>query len=216
MASDPPLRVNPWEDSALNVSTPQSPKASLTLFQYIFPDRQEEGANAPTTLGGSESWRQTQDAVIYPGLYSATGFDVMKILLQVMSRPNPQISLGAIDCSVALTLCDLESPDQPIVYASDSFCQLTGYQRSEVLGRNCRFLQNPPPGSRAPSRAAALCNKAAAQNICQAVNDRREIQLNIVNYKRNGQAFTNGLSIIPVSLDDSGFRYALGLQVDLE
>lgn len=38
---------------------------------------------------------------------------------------------------------DPQLPDNPIVYASDNFIQLTGYERSQVLGRNCRFLQGP-------------------------------------------------------------------------
>lgn len=38
---------------------------------------------------------------------------------------------------------DPQLPDNPIVYASENFIQLTGYERSKVLGRNCRFLQGP-------------------------------------------------------------------------
>lgn len=38
---------------------------------------------------------------------------------------------------------DPQMPDNPIVYASDSFIELTGYSRAQVLGRNCRFLQGP-------------------------------------------------------------------------
>lgn len=38
---------------------------------------------------------------------------------------------------------DPQMPDNPIVYASDSFIELTGYDRAQVLGRNCRFLQGP-------------------------------------------------------------------------
>lgn len=38
---------------------------------------------------------------------------------------------------------DPRLPDNPIVYASESFIELTGYERSQVLGRNCRFLQGP-------------------------------------------------------------------------
>src|ERR1700761_1976234 len=33
--------------------------------------------------------------------------------------------------------------DNPVVFANDSFCRLTGYSREEILGRNCRFLQGP-------------------------------------------------------------------------
>lgn len=38
---------------------------------------------------------------------------------------------------------DPQLPDNPIVYASDTFIELTGYDRCQVLGRNCRFLQGP-------------------------------------------------------------------------
>lgn len=38
---------------------------------------------------------------------------------------------------------DPQLPDNPIVYASDNFIELTGYERRQVLGRNCRFLQGP-------------------------------------------------------------------------
>ena len=38
---------------------------------------------------------------------------------------------------------DPSLPDNPIVYASKGFLQLTGYTMSQVIGRNCRFLQGP-------------------------------------------------------------------------
>lgn len=42
------------------------------------------------------------------------------------------------DCFV---LSDPNLPDMPIVYASPAFLKMTGYSCTEVLGRNCRFLQ---------------------------------------------------------------------------
>jgi hypothetical protein len=38
-------------------------------------------------------------------------------------------------------LSDPRQPDCPIVHASPTFLDLTGYSREEVEGRNCRFLQ---------------------------------------------------------------------------
>ena len=38
-------------------------------------------------------------------------------------------------------ISDPSIPDCPIVFASDGFCEMTGYDRYEILGRNCRFLQ---------------------------------------------------------------------------
>ena len=40
-------------------------------------------------------------------------------------------------------LSDPRLPDNPIVFASPGFFNLTGYTREQVLGRNCRFLQGP-------------------------------------------------------------------------
>ncbi|CAD6270894.1 unnamed protein product [Miscanthus lutarioriparius] len=40
-------------------------------------------------------------------------------------------------------ITDLRLPDNPIIFASDSFLRLTEYSREEILGRNCRFLQGP-------------------------------------------------------------------------
>ena len=45
-------------------------------------------------------------------------------------------------------ISDPSIPDCPIVFASDGFCEMTGYDRYEILGRNCRFLQVMPSGSR--------------------------------------------------------------------
>jgi PAS domain-containing protein len=39
------------------------------------------------------------------------------------------------------TVCDATAPDCPIVYASDSFLEMTGYPSEEIIHHNCRFLQ---------------------------------------------------------------------------
>ncbi|KAK0382763.1 hypothetical protein NLU13_9859 [Sarocladium strictum] len=194
----PPPAMNPWEVRAL---------------EYEFPNhhRQQHDGKIVT----STTWRQVQDPVIYPGLYSATGFDIMSILLQVMSRPYPKIELGPVDCSVAVIVCDLQQADCPIVYASESFCELTGYGMNEVLGRNCRFLQTPPGKMANAADAIKSVDRAAIHRMRQAVQTRSELQLNVTNYKKNGERFTNALSIIPVMPQGSDYRYAVGFQVEL-
>ncbi|KAM4062890.1 PAS domain-containing protein [Hirsutella rhossiliensis] len=194
----PPPPINSWETRALD---------------YQFPGQTQPG---PEEVGPQAARRQIQDPLVFPGLYSASGFDMMSILLRVRSRPNPQIELGAIDCSVSLVLCDLELPDTPIVYTSDSFCELTGYSKAEVLGLNCRFLQTPPANQTSATRPEANENKAVAQQIRQAVEARREIQVELVNYKKSGERFNNVLSVVPVEMDVAGYYYAVGFQVQID
>ena len=42
-------------------------------------------------------------------------------------------------------ISDPSLPDSPIVFASEGFLDMVGYDRTEVLGRNCRFLQVSSP-----------------------------------------------------------------------
>lgn len=135
--------------------------------------------------------------------------------LQVIGRPHPTIELGPVDCSVALIMCDLQQPDCPIVYASDSFCDLTGYSMHEVMNRNCRFLQIPPGRRNNPAETIKAADKVAIHRMRQAVQTRSELQLEVTNYKKNGTSFTNALSIIPVSPIGSDYRYIVGFQVEL-
>ncbi len=55
--------------------------------------------------------------------------------------------------------------DNPIVFANDAFCRLTGYSREEVLGRNCRFLQGPESDPATVDRIrAAIAAKGPAED----------------------------------------------------
>lgn len=125
------------------------------------------------------------------------------------NRPNPQVYTGPVDAACPLILCDLTQLDTPIIYASEAFTALTGYSGPEVLGRNCRFLQAPPGGSR-PRRSAA--DKAALRTIRHAVGHNRECQVQITNYRKDGSKFLNYLTIIPVRWNSSEFNYSVGLQ----
>lgn len=134
--------------------------------------------------------------------------DVLQV--QIHSRPNPVIDLGPVDCSVSFTICNLELTDAPIVYASDGFYELTGYSPSQVLGRNCRFLQCSPH-----HRVGPRVSREALQEMSQAVRQRKEIQLQVDNYKNNGRHFVNMLSIIPFQLGSAPCGYAIGFQSEL-
>jgi hypothetical protein len=61
------------------------------------------------------------------GLYSSSGFDLIRVLARVAMRPKPQIAIGPIDMSCSFTVVDARKYDMPIVYASESFSKLTGY-----------------------------------------------------------------------------------------
>jgi PAS domain S-box-containing protein len=85
-----------------------------------------------------------------------------------------------------MVVTDACKPDNPIVLANQAFLDLTGYSAEEVIGRNCRFLQGP---GTAPDAIAALRRATA---------DGRAVELEILNYRKDGTSFWNALHIDPV------------------
>ncbi len=94
-------------------------------------------------------------------------------------------------------------PDNPVVFANDAFCRLTGYGREEILGRNCRFLQGP--GS----------DPAVVGRIRAAVAGERSIETDVRNYRKNGEAFWNRLLLAPVRDEGGALAYFFASQVDV-
>lgn len=72
--------------------------------------------------------------------------NVVNMVQMVIARAE------SIDCSQtgvskyarkAFCISNATAPDNPIVYASPGFMELTGYDMHSILGHNCRFLQGP-------------------------------------------------------------------------
>ncbi|MFD1913010.1 PAS domain-containing protein [Halodurantibacterium flavum] len=103
---------------------------------------------------------------------------------------------------VALTLADLDREDAPLLLANDRFARLTGYGASEMIGKNCRFLQRPGE------------NEQACADVRGAMESFREVQVVFRNYRKNGEQFDNLLFLHPID-GPNGARYMLGSQFEL-
>ena len=110
-------------------------------------------------------------------------------------------SVGA--SPLAMVVTNPGRPDNPIEVVNEAFCRLTGYAEQEIVGRNCRFL------------AGMDTEPSVTGQIRSAVDNRRPVLVDILNYRRDGTAFRNGVMIAPL-LDGQGkLAYFLGSQVDL-
>ncbi|QNP46911.1 PAS domain-containing protein [Sphingomonas sediminicola] len=94
-------------------------------------------------------------------------------------------------------------PDNPIEVANAAFCNLTGYAESDIVGRNCRFL------------AGESTEPWVTGEIRAALRDRRPLLVDILNYKKDGTPFRNGVMITPLFDAEGGLAWFLGSQVDL-
>jgi len=117
--------------------------------------------------------------------------------------------------SCAFVVTDARKFDTPIVYCSATFERLTGYTKHEVLGRNCRFLQAPDGNIKAGDRRKYV-DENAVYYLKNQIAARAEAQTSLINYRKGGQSFTNLLTMIPITYDDSDdIVYIVGFQVDL-
>ncbi|MHA7873846.1 PAS domain-containing protein [Roseivivax sp.] len=105
--------------------------------------------------------------------------------------------------SLAMVITNPNAPDNPIVYVNDAFERTTGYSRSSVIGRNCRFLQ----GQRT--------DKDDVDRIRTAVEKCRDVSVDILNYRASGEPFLNRLIIAPILGEGGEPMYYLGLQKEL-
>ena len=94
-------------------------------------------------------------------------------------------------------------PDNPLEFVNGAFCVLTGYSEGEVVGRNCRFL------------AGEHSDRITTEHIRAGIREARPVLVEIVNYRRNGEAFRNGVMITPLFGADEQPAWFLGSQVDL-
>ncbi|KAI7901490.1 putative blue-light photoreceptor PCMADA1 [Cokeromyces recurvatus] len=156
---------------------------------------------------------QTSSAPL-TGVYSSSGFDMIGVLSRLVNRPNPQINLGPIDMSCSFLVTDARQYDCPIVYCSPTFEHLTGYVATEIMGRNCRFLQAPDGQVTCGSRRTYTDNQAVYHLKAQMLQN-KEHQASIINYRKGGQPFVNLVTVIPISCDDNKGSFFVGLQVDL-
>ncbi|KAL7580357.1 hypothetical protein ACA910_004385 [Epithemia clementina (nom. ined.)] len=74
---------------------------------------------------------------------------------------------------------DPSLPDNPIVYASQGFLNLTGYSLDQILGRNCRFLQGPETDPKSVERIRKAIEQGNDMSVC------------LLNYRVDGTTFWN-------------------------
>lgn len=152
---------------------------------------------------------------VYQGIYSSSGFDMLGALMKVATRKNPEIDLGKVDLSCAFVVCDISQYDCPIIYVSDIFERLTGYNKHEIKGQNCRFLQSPDGKIQAGSRREFVDNDSVYY-LKQKIAEKKEAQRSVINYRKGGQPFMNLLSMIPITGEDNEtIKYFVGFQVDI-
>lgn len=104
---------------------------------------------------------------------------------------------------VGVTIGDASRPDIPVIYANERFERLTGWDRADTLGRNCRFLQGEDTDEDTVAAMAA------------AIDAGEPVSVEVRNYRPDGTEFWNQVELIPVTDDEGELTHYLGFQRDV-
>ena len=102
---------------------------------------------------------------------------------------------------IGIIIADHTAEDNPIVYANNAFCELTGYEEREVLGRNCRFLQTDDTD---PGRI---------RRLREGIDAAETVSVTLRNRRQDGSLFWNHVTVAPV--EAGGEQLLVGFQEDV-
>ncbi|MEX5351560.1 PAS domain S-box protein [Pseudomonas juntendi] len=117
---------------------------------------------------------------------------------------NAQLLQSMVDASNdGIVVTEREGDDTILIYVNAAFERLTGYLRDDILYQDCRFLQ----GDDRDQLGRARIRRALAEGLpCREV---------LRNYRKDGSAFWNELSITPVYNAADQRTYFIGIQKDV-
>ncbi|MBP6919195.1 MAG: PAS domain-containing protein [Legionellaceae bacterium] len=109
-------------------------------------------------------------------------------------------SLDALPRGILITDCQQE--DDPIIYVNKYFLEMSGYAESEILGKNCRFMQGKETDTESLKKLAI------------AIEKRESVTVKMINYRKNGEQFVNEFTISPVKNQNGEVTHCIGLEIE--
>ncbi len=122
--------------------------------------------------------------------------------LELQSR-NRLLAAVIDGSSSGFAIADAKTGGHPLVFVNKAFEALSGYSSEEVLGQNCRFLNDEDPASeiRADLRETVRVNGTGT--------------FVLRNKRKDGEPFWNELSLFPVVGPDDTAEYLVATQTDV-
>lgn len=148
--------------------------------------------------------------------HSLAIFEGVLVVLRPAGKAIQQIrrsllikAIASVDSSIVIA--DMLQADRPLSYVNQGFLNATGYEASEVLGRNCRFLQSAGSSG---SRGDREEDRESLEQIKAAIAAGEKTCVTLKNYRKDGTLFYNELRLAPVYENGQLSAY-VGVQNDV-
>jgi PAS domain S-box-containing protein len=97
----------------------------------------------------------------------------------------------------------IENEGPRILYVNDAFTKMTGYTAEEVIGKTPRILQGPDT------------DQAELKRLKQALKKWEPCDIEVLNYKKNGEPFWNNFTVAPVANETGWYTHWVAIERDV-
>ncbi|XP_021299801.1 protein TWIN LOV 1 isoform X3 [Herrania umbratica] len=117
----------------------------------------------------------------------------LRLIQQSFNTPYSELVREALDeLPDNFTITDPSISGHPIVFASRGFLKMSGYSREEVIGQNGKIFQGPKT------------NPRTVMEIREAIREERGVEVNLLNYRKDGAPFWMLFHMRPVFGKEDG------------
>jgi PAS domain S-box-containing protein len=97
----------------------------------------------------------------------------------------------------------IELPGPRILYVNEAYTKLTGYTSEEIVGKTPRLMQGP------------LTSVAELNRLKEAMKKWEPCEIEVLNYKKNGEPFWTNISILPLANESGIFTHWISIQKNI-
>ena len=113
-----------------------------------------------------------------------------------------QDALDVADCPLVIT--DAKQVDNPIIYVNEAYLKLSGYKKSEILGKNPRFMHGDNT------------EQNGLTDLKQAIAEARTCTTKVRNLRKDRSIYLCSVTIKPIFAKDTGeLTHWVGVQRDI-
>jgi PAS domain S-box-containing protein len=211
-----PIRINDWSEAAglrdpdgVPLSDTRSPLSRIAAGEPVAGESVTAARDSGVVRAHEPLWVTGFPLTGAPGLADRALVvffrlaDATSGARQVEDVLSGLRDRAVLATDVSFTISDPALADNPLVWVNPAFTRITGYPLEETAGRNCRFLQGP------------ATDRATVQAMHEALQAQRSITVTLLNYRKDGTAFWNEVSMSPVFDGTGRLTNFVGVQADV-